>query len=61
MGQPDLYPFIISPAVVDKLGWVHDLIRRKKITVPGRVAQASQDSVALQTAEWNSPLPAKTS
>jgi hypothetical protein len=29
MGQPDLYPFIISPAVVEKLGLVHDLIHGK--------------------------------
>ncbi len=27
MGLPDLYPFVLSPAVVDKLGFVHDLIR----------------------------------
>jgi hypothetical protein len=26
MGQPDIYPFILSPAVVKKLGAVHDLI-----------------------------------
>ena len=29
MGQPDLYPFVIAPAVVGKLGYVHDLIRRQ--------------------------------
>ena len=27
MGQPDLYPFVLSPAVVTKLGFVHRLIR----------------------------------
>jgi hypothetical protein len=27
MGQPDLYPFVLSPAVVAKLGYVHDLVR----------------------------------
>ncbi len=26
MGQPDLYPFILSPAVIDKLGFIHDLV-----------------------------------
>ncbi len=26
MGQSDLYPFVLSPAVVDKLGFIHDLI-----------------------------------
>lgn len=28
MGQPDLYPFVTAPAVVEKLGFVHDLLRR---------------------------------
>lgn len=27
MGQPDLYPFVLSPPAIDKLGFVHDLIR----------------------------------
>ena len=27
MGQPDLYPFVLSAGVVRKLGFVHDLIR----------------------------------
>lgn len=31
MGLPDIYPFIISPAVVAKLGAVHDLVRKKKV------------------------------
>jgi hypothetical protein len=26
MGEPDLYPFVLSPAVIHKLGIVHDLI-----------------------------------
>jgi hypothetical protein len=26
MGQPDIYPFILSPAVIKKLGAIHDLI-----------------------------------
>jgi hypothetical protein len=25
MGQPDLYPFVIAPAVVAKLRFIHDL------------------------------------
>ena len=29
MGQPDLYPFVLTPAVIRKLGFVHDLVRRK--------------------------------
>jgi hypothetical protein len=27
MGQPDLYPFALAPAVVAKLGLVHQIIR----------------------------------
>jgi hypothetical protein len=28
MGQPDLYPFVVSPAVIRKLGFVNELIHR---------------------------------
>ena len=31
MGQPDLYPFVLSPPASEKLGFVHDLVHR----VPG--------------------------
>ena len=27
MGQPDLYPFVLSPAAIEKLGFVHRLVR----------------------------------
>lgn len=27
MGQPDLYPFVLSPMVIEKLGFIHDLVR----------------------------------
>jgi len=33
MGLPDIYPFILSPCVVAKLGVVHDLVRKKKVAV----------------------------
>jgi hypothetical protein len=29
MGQDDLYPFVMSPPVIDKLGFIHDLVRRQ--------------------------------
>lgn len=29
MGQPDLYPFILRPAVLGKLRFVHDLVRNR--------------------------------
>lgn len=28
MGQPDLYPFVISPPAIEKLGYIHSLVRR---------------------------------
>jgi hypothetical protein len=28
MGQPDLYPFVLSPEVVGKLGFIHELVQR---------------------------------
>jgi hypothetical protein len=31
MGQRDLYPFVLSPAVIVKLGYVHDLIRANRV------------------------------
>ena len=27
MGRPDLYPFVLAPAVADKLRFIHDLVR----------------------------------
>ncbi|MGO4713988.1 zinc-binding metallopeptidase family protein [Bradyrhizobium sp. 2TAF24] len=32
MGQPDLYPFILSPEVIGKLSFIHDLVREKPAT-----------------------------
>jgi hypothetical protein len=29
MGQPDLYPFVLTPAVIRKLGFMQDLVRQK--------------------------------
>ena len=27
MGHDDLYPFVLSPSVIEKLGFIHDLVR----------------------------------
>jgi hypothetical protein len=32
MGSPDLYPFVLSPAVVGKLGFVHDVLHGRPAT-----------------------------
>ncbi len=31
MGQPDIYPFVLPPPVVEKLRFIHELVRRKGI------------------------------
>ncbi len=41
MGQPDLYPFILSPAVIDKLAFIHELVREKP-SPPVAVAPAAE-------------------
>jgi hypothetical protein len=35
MGRPDLYPFVLAPAVVKKLGFIHDLVRGARIEADG--------------------------
>ena len=30
MGNPDLYPFVLSPTVMTKLGFVHDVVHRRR-------------------------------
>ncbi len=34
MGQPDLYPFILSKPIVDKLSFIHQIIREAKTPLP---------------------------
>jgi len=38
MGQADIYPFVLSPAVIRKLGFIHDLIHRRGTISHERVA-----------------------
>jgi hypothetical protein len=30
MGQPDIYPFVIAPKVVEKMSYIHNLIHRRR-------------------------------
>ena len=39
MGLPDIYPFILSPAVVEKVSAIHNLIHGNKL--PVKVAKAA--------------------
>ncbi|MBK1723132.1 zinc-binding metallopeptidase family protein [Thiocystis violacea] len=34
MGQPDLYPFVLSETVIDKLAFVHDLVKTSRDEMP---------------------------
>jgi len=36
MGLPDLYPFVVPPPAVEKLRFVHEIIRRARAAVPVR-------------------------
>jgi hypothetical protein len=36
MGQPDLYPFVLSPAVIEKLGFINGLVHERKKDAPPR-------------------------
>jgi hypothetical protein len=31
MGQPDMYPFVLSGPVIDKLGYVHRVVRESRV------------------------------
>lgn len=41
MGQPDLYPFVISAPAVRKLGYIHDLVRAKRFDANKKAASSS--------------------
>ena len=34
MGQPDLYPFVIPPPVIGKMGYIHGLVRGCRLRAP---------------------------
>jgi hypothetical protein len=46
MGRPDLYPFVLAPAVVEKLGFIHDLVRGAATTE--NAAAATGERLAAQ-------------
>jgi hypothetical protein len=51
MGQPDLYPFILSPPVIAKLATIHDLVHARSI-----LGECECDEIA--DVERRFPLPA---
>ncbi|MEW6643236.1 MAG: putative zinc-binding peptidase [Pseudomonadota bacterium] len=45
MGQPDLYPFVLSPEVIGKLAFIHDLVRER----PAPPAEAAASAAIAST------------
>jgi hypothetical protein len=39
LGQPDLYPFVLTPLAIEKLGFVHALVRDQR--QPQRMTSAA--------------------
>jgi len=35
LGQPDSYPFMLSPASIDKLRFIHDTVSRRTLQADG--------------------------
>lgn len=59
MGQTDFYPFVLSPTVVDKLGFVHDLVHGRAGRSPRPQAAVPADSnlpVDEDTARDGAPI-----
>ena len=46
MGRPDLYPFVLAPAVVGKLAFIHDLVRGGR----GQEREASRGAASFEPA-----------
>jgi hypothetical protein len=46
MGRPDLYPFVIAPAVVEKLRFIHDLVRGAAMTAGAQRAEPLEHALS---------------
>jgi hypothetical protein len=51
MGQPDLYPFVISGTVITKLGFIHDLIRGKLKPLKKRISKETETSTPTEASQ----------
>jgi hypothetical protein len=49
MGQPDLYPFVLSPEVIGKLGFIHDLVREKQADTVEEAVSGGVETVPAAT------------
>jgi hypothetical protein len=48
MGRPDLYPFVLAPRVVEKLRFVHGLVRRVATSAASRTERSEQLETAAR-------------
>ena len=55
MGKDDLYPFVLAPAVIEKLSFVHDLVRTVRLSA--YVAGASMDAHTNDTPDASTSEP----
>jgi len=55
MGQADLYPFVLAPATIAKLGYIHDLTHRslpstsegaQRATIPPKFVEQTPATIA---------------
>jgi hypothetical protein len=51
MGQPDVYPFVLSPTVIRKLGAIHNLIHGRGLAPPTTIKPAPVSAAVREPAE----------
>ena len=52
MGRPDLYPFVIAPAVVEKLRFIHDLVRGAAQSATSRRSESRLERRFARARRW---------
>jgi hypothetical protein len=51
MGQPDLYPFILSPMIISKLGAIHDLVHGRGLPATNSPSKPAAEPVPPKDAK----------
>ncbi|HUC49746.1 MAG TPA: putative zinc-binding peptidase [Xanthobacteraceae bacterium] len=60
MGLPDIYPFILSPPVVEKLSAIHDLIHGNALPAKAAAGATASDKAFGSGAGTDNPAPDKS-
>lgn len=55
MGQPDLYPFVLSPRAIEKLGFIHLLCRHAREGLPQLSAQQALQTATMPPLQTSQP------